>query len=162
MISLIASVGKNREIGKAGGLAFAGKGELGYFRDTTMGHKILMGRKTYESLPRRLAGREYFVVSEPGDFPELVNVVDAPEEFLARWRDSDEELFVIGGGMMYRTALPYAERLYLTEIEGSCAGADVFFPEFDSGEFDREFVGEGAFDDGLRFERYIYSRRREL
>ena len=159
MISLIASVGRNLEIGKGGDLAFSGKGELGYFRDTTMGHKVLMGSKTYASLPRRLAGREYFVAAYGGEFPEWVNVVKDLDGFLKKWQGESEELFVIGGGSIYATSLPYADKLYLTEIEGECAGADVFFPKFDKDAYACEKVGEGEFDDGLKFVRFVYTRK---
>ncbi len=160
MISLIASVGRNLEIGRGGDLAFCGKGELGYFRETTMGRKILMGSRTFASLPRRLEGRTYYVASYGGgDFPEWVHVVEDLDSFLSEWRESTEEVFVIGGGSIYAAALPFADRLYLTEIDRECADADVFFPKFDAGLFDKEKVGEGEFDDGLTFARYVYTRK---
>lgn len=160
MISLIASVGEKSELGKDGGLAFQGKGELGYFKNTTMGHKVLMGSKTFESLPRRLEGREYFVASRTKDgFPEWVNVVTDLDGFLKEWKDAEEEIFVIGGGSIYAYALPRANRLYLTEVAGSCDGADVFFPEFDKNQYTREKVGEGEYDDGLAFARFVYSKK---
>lgn len=160
MISLIASVGRNLEIGKKGDLAFSGKGELGYFRDTTMGHKILMGSKTYDSLPRRLGGREYYVATFDGaGLPEWVNVVGDLHGFLKEWQSKDEELFVIGGGSIYAAALSYADKLYLTKIDGECVGADVFFPDFELNDFTKEKVGEGEFDDGLTFARFVYIRK---
>ena len=159
MISLIASVGKNLEIGKAGDLAFEGRGELGYFKDTTMGRKILMGSRTYESLPRRLEGREYFVVATNDDFPDWVNVVNDPETFLKKWQQNQEEIFVIGGGMIYALALPYASKLYLTEIDGTCDGADTFFPKFNHSEFRQEFIENGTYDSGTKFQRFIYARK---
>lgn len=159
MISLIASVGRNLEIGKGTELAFPGKGELGYFKETTMGHKVLMGSKTYNSLPRRLEGREYYVAAYDGEFPEWVNVVHDLAGFLAEWRDRDEELFVIGGGSIYAAALPYAQKLYLTEIDGECADADVFFPSFNAGKYTKKQVGEGEFEDGLAFARFVYTKK---
>ena len=159
MISIIASVGRNLEIGAGGDLAFSGKGELGYFKATTMGHKILMGSKTFESLPVRLEGREYFVAAYEGEFPDWVQVLPDVEPFLKEWQAKDEELFVIGGGSIYALALPYAQKLYLTEIDGERADADVFFPKFDANDFVREKVGEGEFDDGLTFARYVYTRK---
>ena len=159
MISLIASVGRNLEIGRGGDLAFSGRGELGYFKATTMGYKVLMGSKTFDSLPVRLVGREYFVAARDGEFPDWVSVVRDLDGFLAKWQDEDEELFVIGGGSIYAAALPYAEKLYLTEIDGECADADVFFPQFETSQFVKEKVGEGEFDDGLTFARFIYTKK---
>ena len=156
MISLIASVGQNLELGKNGGLAFTGRGELGYFRETTMNHKIFMGHNTFVSLPARLKGREYYVASNAKDLPDWVNVVEDVDAFLMEWQGKLEELFVIGGGMMYKTALPYAQKLYLTEIDGKCPDADVFFPTFDKAKYTKTRVGEGEFDDGLTFVRFIY------
>ena len=159
MISLIASVGRNFEIGKAGGLAFESRGELGYFKTTTMGHKILMGRNTFDSLPRRLDGREYYVVSHQRNFPDWVNIVEDVDKFLEDWKNKPEELFVIGGGSIYKTALPYARRLYLTGIAAKCPGADVFFPSFDEEQFTKKQVGEGEFEDGVTFARFVYERK---
>ena len=156
MISLIASVGRNLELGKNGGLAFTGRGELGYFRDTTMNHKIFMGHNTFISLPKRLKNREYYVASNAKDLPDWVNIVEDVDAFLKDWQKKPEELFVIGGGMMYKTALPYAQKLYLTEINGKCPEADVFFPTFDKTKYTKTRVGEGEFDDGLTFVRFIY------
>ena len=162
MISLIASVGRNLEIGKNGGLAFTGRGELGYFKQTTMGHAVLMGSRTYDSLPRRLEGREYNVAAFDGEFPDWVNVVRDLEQFLKAQQATSEEIFVIGGGSIYTAALPYAQKLYLTEIGGECEGADTFFPRFSPEEYERELVGSGAFDDGMTFKRYVYTRKAKV
>jgi len=159
MISLIASVGRNLEIGKGAELAFPGKGELGYFRETTMGHKVLMGSKTYHSLPGRLSGREYYVATYGDEeFPEWVNVVTDLDGFLNDWQKKDEQLFVIGGGSIYAAALPYAKKLYLTEIDGERKDADVFFPKFEVADFTKQKVGEGEFEDGLKFARFVYTK----
>lgn len=160
MISLIAAVGKNLEIGKDNDLVFQGKGELKYFKDVTMGHKVLMGSKTYKSLPRRLEGREYYVASRSDQgYPDWVNVVTNLDEFLAEWQNNDEEMIVIGGGSIYSTALPYADKLYLTEVNGECPDADVYFPKFDKAMFTKEKVGEGEYDDGIAFARFVYSKK---
>lgn len=160
MISLIASVGKKREIGRQGDLAFTGRGELGYFRDTTLHHKILMGRTTFHSLPRRLADREYYVASfQPEDFPDYVTYVPDLEAFLKQHQNTPEEIFVIGGGSIYACALPYAQKLYLTVINAECPDADTFFPAFDPAQYEKNPVGKGAFDDGVTFTRFVYDRK---
>ena len=160
MISLIAVVGRKLEIGVKGGLAFRGTGELAYFKEVTMGHKILMGYNTYLSLPRRLVGREYYVASrEDFEAPEWVNQVSDLGKFLKEKQGSKEEIMVIGGGQIYAAALPFADKLYLTEVAAECAGADVFFPKFDKRQWRKELVGEGEYDDGLGFCRYVYYRK---
>ncbi|MDR3298334.1 MAG: dihydrofolate reductase [Candidatus Nomurabacteria bacterium] len=160
MISIIASIGRNLEIGQGGNLAFSGRGELGYFKATTMDRKILMGRNTFNSLPRRLEGRKYYVASyEKSGFPEWVTVVDDLDTFLKEWQNKPEEIFVIGGGAIYKATLPYAKKLYLTEIAAERPDADVFFPTFDKSKYTKTEVGRGEFDDGLKFIRFIYEQK---
>lgn len=160
MISMIASVGRNLEIGKDGDLAFRGKGELGYFKKITMGKKVLMGLNTFRSLPKRLEGREYFVACRDDvELPDWVTQVRDLKAFLMEWQQKTEEIFVIGGGMIYKFALPFADRLYLTEIDAECVGADTFFPSFDKAQYKKEKAGEGAYDNGLKFTRFVYSKK---
>ena len=160
MISIISVVGRNLEIGRKGDLAFKGKGELPYFKRVTMGHKVLMGLNTYRSLPKRLEGREYYVASlEEFEAPEWVNKIRNFIKFLEEQQGSEEEFMVIGGGQIYKLALPYASKLYLTEVDASESEADVFFPEFDKSEWKKELVGEGEYDDGLKYRRYIYEKK---
>ena len=154
MISLVAVIGRKRELGKDGGLLFDLPEDMRYFRRLTEGHKVLMGRKTWESLPGKLAGRENIVVSR-GEVNDADEVVHDLEEFLEENKDTPEEIFIIGGGKVYRTALPYAECLYLTEVDAEDMGADTWFPEFDQAEFDKEVLGEGKEGDmGYRFVKY--------
>lgn len=131
MLSLIAAVARHRVIGKDNQLLWQLPEDMKYFRETTRGKAVIMGRKTWESLPekfRPLPGRHNIVVSRNPDFPApgatLVNSLDAA---LAAC-DNDNEVFVIGGEMLYRLALPLANRLYLTEIDKDYTG-DAFFPE---------------------------------
>ncbi len=177
MLSLIASIGQNREIGVGNELAFTGRGELPYVKATTMGHKIFMGRRTYESLPHRLMGRDYFVLErEVFPAPEWVSVVTDLAGFLAAAQGGGEinvfqaeqpvairlnpaeEIFVFGGASLFAQTLDYCDRLYLTEIQATNPAADVFFPEFDRSRYQREEVGRGTYDDGTPFIRYIYRR----
>ena len=98
MISIIAAIGKNRELGKDNQLIFHIKEDMKFFRETTTGHKILMGRKTWESLPHKLPNRENIVISRheiPGADLSTSNI----DDFIAKYQDSEEEIFVIGGGM---------------------------------------------------------------
>ena len=154
MFSLIAAVGKNRELGKNGGLVFHIPEDMRYFKDTTMGHKVVMGRKTWESLPGKLPGRENMVASS-GEVEGADVVVKDLEEFLRENALTSEEIFVIGGGQVYKAALPYAQNLYLTEVDAEVADADTWFPEFDKTEYTREVIKEGKKNDiNFRFVRY--------
>ena len=115
MFSIIAAIGKNRELGHNGELVFHIKEDMKYFRNTTNGHKIVMGRKTWESLPGKLPNRENIVISRhPVDGADAT-ITDLAE-FIAQNEDTNEEIFVIGGGMVYTTFLDHAKNLYLTHF----------------------------------------------
>ena len=148
MFSLIACIGKNRELGRKGKLLFHIKEDMKFFRETTTGHKILMGRKTWESLPGKLPNRKNIVVSR-----NPVNGADSSisnlKEFIEKYKDSNEEIFVIGGGMLYFELLPYAKNLYLTEVNTSVLNADAFFPEFDKTKYFHKMIKKGKENDVL-------------
>jgi dihydrofolate reductase len=151
MFSIIAAVGKNREIGKNGGLIWRLPGDLKYFKEKTMGKTVLMGRKTYESIPggKGLTGRKNVVLSRKnGDAEAIIRELAC----------SNEEIFVIGGGSIYEKMLPFCQRLYLTEIDASDVEADTFFPEFDKTKYNRMVVGEGE-DDGIKYTFCQYDKR---
>lgn len=144
MISLIAAIGKNHELGKDGKLLFRIKEDMQFFKDTTLGHPILMGHRTFESIKRPLPGRTNFVVTHhPELLPSSVNPVSDFQSFLDSFATSQDELFVIGGGAIYSAALPYASTLYLTEIDASAPDADTFFPPFDKSQYSHEIIKKG-------------------
>lgn len=157
MFSLIACVGKNRELGKEGKLIFHIKEDMQFFKETTMGHKVVMGRKTWESLPFKLPGRTNIVVSSK-DFEGPDEVVHDISEFVSKNQETEEEIFVIGGGRIYAEFLPYASNLYLTEVEAEDAEADTFFLEFDKNLYDRTVIKEGK-DHDLAFSMVKYTRK---
>lgn len=154
MFSLIACIGKNRELGKAGKLIFSIKDDMKFFRETTSGHKILMGRKTWESLPGKLKNRENIVISRHLVEGADENVSDL-KTFISENESSNEEIFVIGGGMVYFELLPHAKNLYLTEVDSSDPSADTFFPKFDQSKYSKELIKKGKEND-LTFSIYKY------
>ena len=130
-ISLIAALSENRVIGKAGSLPWHLPGDFRRFKERTLGHVIIMGRKTHESIGRPLPGRTNIVVTrDPArQIPGCIVVADL-EEALAKARESErEEIFIIGGGQIYAEALAMADRLYLTLVHAIMDG-DAFFPEY--------------------------------
>ena len=131
-ISIIAAMAKNRVIGIDNTLPWRLPADMAHFKALTMGHHIVMGRKTYESLGRPLPGRTSVIITRSPDFeaPGCI-VAGSIEQALAACR-GDAEVFVIGGAELYRQALTFADRIYLTEIQAEFAG-DAFFPEFDRG-----------------------------
>lgn len=155
MFSIIAAIGKNNELGKKGGLIWPLKEDLRYFKETTIGHKIVMGRNTWLSLPKKLPGRENIVVSEQNiDGPDFI--INNLEEFIKNHKNSAEEIFIIGGGMIYKQFLPYAKNLYLTEICAKDPDADTFFPEFDKSNYKKQLVKKGSENDlDYSFVKYV-------
>lgn len=129
-VSLIAAMAKNRAIGVDNDLPWRLPADQRYFKAKTMGHTLIMGRRTFESIGEKpLPGRKTIVVSRRQDYaPPGVEVVRSLDEALAR--ADGEEVFVAGGEKIFREALPRAHRLYLTRIERDFPG-DTFFPEFD-------------------------------
>lgn len=146
MFSLIACIGKNHELGKNNQLIFHLKDDMQFFRNTTMGHKVVMGRKTWESLPDKLPNRENIVISSH-DFPGPDLIIHDPGHFISAYQNSAEEIFIIGGGTIYAKFLPYAKHLYLTEIDTSVPDADTFFPNFDKSQYSKELIKKGKEDD---------------
>ena len=156
MISIIAAIGKNNELGKDNNLIWHIKGDLAHFKELTMHKKIVMGASTYKSLPKKLEGREYIILSK-----SLNNIPDAGvysnfDDLLAYLNTLDEEVMIIGGASIYKLFLPYAEVLYLTEIEEE-SNADVYFPEFDKKAFTKTFSEEHV-DDNIKYKFVTYVR----
>jgi len=129
-ISIIAAIARNGVIGRDNRLPWHLPQDLKRFRALTMGHHVIMGRKTWESIGRVLPGRTMVVVSRDPDYGVAdCQIAHSLEEALGLCGD-DPEVFIIGGAEIYRQALPMADRLYLTHIEQEVEG-DTYFPPFD-------------------------------
>lgn len=130
MISIIVAIGENRAIGKDNKLLWNIPEDMAHFREITTGHTVIMGDKTYLSIGRPLPHRKNIVLSldEKFEAPGCV-VRHSLEEVLSEYGKSAEEVFIIGGGMIYKFALPYVDKLYLTIVEDS-PEADTFFPDY--------------------------------
>lgn len=160
-ISLIAALGHNRVIGKDNGLLWHLPDDLAHFKQLTAGHPIIMGRKTWESLPekfRPLPGRTNIVVTRSGwyeatgaqtafSFPEALSH--------AKEAEGSEEIFVIGGGELYSAALPFASRLYLTLVDNDTPGT-ITFPDY--GDFTHEVSREAHTEHGIAYDWVIFER----
>lgn len=155
-VSMIAAVGKNLELGKNNNLIWHFKEDMKFFKDTTMGHTVVMGRKTFESLPKALPGRKNIVISSNAEYQaQGATVVTSVEEALQI--ADNEEIFVIGGGKIYAEFLPYADKLYLTEIDAECADADTYFPQFNKSEYIKEIINYYDID-GVEFYHVAYKK----
>lgn len=157
-ISMIAAVGKNLELGKNNDLIWHFKEDMKFFKETTMGHPVIMGRKTFESLPKALPGRKNIVISANPEYKaDGAEVVSSVEEAIKLAEVEDTDTFVIGGGRIYTEFLPYADNLYLTEINADCPDADTYFPEFNKSDYIKEIVN--FYDvNGTEFYHVIYKK----
>jgi dihydrofolate reductase len=156
-IGIIAALASNRVIGVRNALPWRLPEDLQHFKKLTMGHHIVMGRKTYDSIGRLLPGRTTVILTRDPDYRlngakvahSLKEAVDTAE--------GDDEVFFVGGAELYAQALPLADRLYLTEIQRAFEG-DARFPEIDAGQW-RETARENhAAADGMEYHFAVYER----
>ena len=161
MISLIAAVASNRAIGKGNQLLWHLPEDMRYFRETTRGKPVIMGRRTWESLPdafRPLPGRHNIVVSRnPAYAATGATLVTSLDEAIQKAGETNE-VFVIGGAELYRQALPLADRLYLTEVSGDFEG-DAFFPQVPTSDWQEIVRKAQTTASPLAYSFAIYLRR---
>lgn len=153
MISIIVCIAENRAIGYENKLLYWLPNDLKRFKQLTTGHTIIMGRRTFESLPKgALPNRRNIVLSRQADaFYEGAEHYISLEEALAHCQ-SDEEVFIIGGSMVYEQALPLADSLYITLVRDMPAQADAYFPLIESAVWKEVFREEHSAD-----EKHAYS-----
>lgn len=149
MFSIIAAIGRSNELGKDNELLFHLPSDMKFFRETTSGHTIVMGHKTFDSLGGVLPKRHHVVIThaDESQFPEGVEVVHSFKEFMDRYADSDEEIFIIGGGQIYRLFYSYADKMYITHVNEIRFNADTFFPTIKDSDWNikvlKEFEEDG-------------------
>ena len=130
MLSLIVAVSENGVIGNDGGLPWRLSADLRRFRRVTMGHHLIMGRLTYDSLGRPLPGRTSVVISRTASYSDPAIKTARSLEHAIELAAGDDQPFVTGGAQIFSLALPYVQRLYVTKVHAHVDG-DVFFPEPD-------------------------------
>ena len=162
-MNLIAAADENWSIGRDGGLLAHLPGDMKFFRETTRDKVVVMGRKTLESFPGKkpLKNRINIVLTRNADYaPEGVTVCKSVEEALEFLKQYDsEDIFIIGGGTIYRAFLPYCKKAYITHIFHSFP-ADTVFPDLDRepGWKQAEVLGSGE-DNGIRYEFCLYEQQ---
>src|SRR5665811_1114134 len=130
MISIIAAIGKNNELGKKNTLLWDLPADMKHFRETTKGHTVIMGQKTFESIGRPLPNRRNIVLTKDDNFKTSgIEISKSLESTLASFKDSKEEIFIIGGGQIYKQSIDKADRLYITHVGMEDKEADTYFPE---------------------------------
>ncbi len=147
MISLLVAMDQHRLIGKDNQLPWHLPQDLAYFKKVTMGHKIIMGRKTFESIGRPLPGRENIIVTRDMTYTQPgCTILHSIEEIIALSSRSNEEVFVIGGAEIFKEILPVSDRLYITEIDHEFEG-DTYFPERKHSEWIKVSAERGIMDE---------------
>ena len=148
MLSIIVAVAKNNVIGRNNGLIWHIPEDLKRFKEITTGKTIIMGRNTFFSLGRVLPNRNHVVLThlkeKVSEDPQVTTVYSL--EDLQKYIDDKEENFVIGGAMMYKTLMPYANKMYVTEIDEEFEG-DAFFPEIEKDKWEITETKKGLKDD---------------
>ena len=164
-IVIIAALARNNAIGRGGDLLFHMSDDLRRFKALTMGCPIIMGRKTYESFPKRpLPGRLNIVITRNADYPTVdgMIVADSLRTAIVRAMAAVEEtgrIYIIGGGEIYRQALPIAHALELTLIDADVPDADTFFPAIDDADWQMTANEDAAADAPGPAHRFVTLRR---
>lgn len=161
-VALVAAVARGGVIGRDGGIPWRLPEDVAYFKELTTGHAVVMGRKTWESIPERFrplpARRNVVVTRNPAWLAEGAERASSVDEALALLAD-EERVFVIGGAKIYAAALPHADELLLTEIDLEVDG-DTFFPDWDRETFRESARDERTSASGTPFAFVTYRRRR--
>ncbi|MDO4501150.1 MAG: dihydrofolate reductase [Erysipelotrichaceae bacterium] len=138
MFSLIVAHDEGLGIGNKGIIPWNLKEDLKHFRNMTIHKRIVMGRVTFEGFKKPLPERHTIVICSPGkekEDSEMVSYVTDFKKFLEENKDTDEEIMICGGGLVYKAALPYCKKMYISLVEGKHE-ADAFFPEYDVNDYD--------------------------
>lgn len=156
-INMIACISENYGLGLENQLLWHFKEDMKFFRKMTKNHTIVMGRKTFESLPGLLPYRKHIVLSKTMPEKEGITLCKDKDMLDNELEKLKEEAFIIGGASLYKMYLLEAKKLYLTEVKG-CKMADTYFPEFDKDLFDDQILLEGQ-EENIPFVIHEYSRK---
>lgn len=137
IINIIAAVGKNLELGKDNKLIWPIKEDLIYFKEKTLNKTVVMGKNTFYSIGKALPNRNNIVLTSGNIDVDNIKVLHDYKEI---FNLEDEEIYIIGGESIYKLFLPYADNLYLTEIESEEPLADSYFPIFDKNNYEKELI----------------------
>lgn len=159
MISIIAAIGKNGELGKNNDLIWHLPGDLKFFKETTLNHPVIMGYNTYLSIGKPLPKRKNIVIAKDiyeidaditlyNDIDELIN-----KEIKAK----EDEIFIIGGASMYNYFYPIADKMYLTLVDAEDKKADTYFPKIDESKWKKILIKENE-DNGIKYRHVLYER----
>lgn len=158
-ITLIAAIGKELELGYNNDLIWRIPEDLKFFRENTMGKSIVMGMNTFKSLPKLLPGRRHIVLTHRDIcLDSSVMVFHNLDELLEYIDLLDEEVMIIGGAMIYKLMIDYADKMLLTEIDRT-SKADIYFPDFSLCEWNREIISSHQYND-IEYKHVVYTRKK--
>ncbi len=159
MISLIAAIGKNNELGKDNALIWHLKKDSAYFKETTLNHRVVMGLNTYLSIGSPLPKRTNIVLTTHKELINDENIIiyDSLDKLKKDLLNTREEIFIIGGASLYQAFYSIADKMYLTEIEDS-QDADVYFPKIDQNDWNKKIIEELE-ENGIKYAFTIYERK---
>lgn len=151
MIAIIAAYDKHKVIGKNGKIPWNIEGEQKRFKHLTVGNAVIMGRRTYEEIGRPLLDRINIILSSGSYFDGCINVRSLDEAIRAA---GDRDIYISGGSEIYKASLPFAEKLYITEIDAEFDG-DTYFPDFDESKFTKIIESETNGTIPYRYVTYV-------
>lgn len=154
-LELIAAVGENYELGKDNKLIWRIKKDLQTFKTITMWKNMVMGKNTYDSMPKHLEGRKYIVLTRQNIELENATVYHSKSEFIKNLK-FNERYIICGGAQIYKLFIDDVETMFLTHIEESHE-ADAFFPQFDKSQFNSELLVNTE-ENGIKYKQYKYTR----
>lgn len=157
---IIASVGKNGELGKDNNLIWRFKEDMRFFKENTIGHKIVMGYNTLTSLPGLLPKRSHIVLTHKDLKIEGIIVFNDYLKLIDYLKTLDEDVYIIGGASIYRLFINLADEIVLTEIEKEDKEADVYFPPFNKSLYDKDIIKENEEED-IKYEFVRYRRKKD-
>ncbi len=157
-ITLIAAIGKNNELGRDNKLIWHFKEDMKFFKANTMGKYIVMGRKTFESLPHLLPNRKHIVITTRDLKIDNVDIFHSKEEVLDFIANCDEEFMVIGGASLYEQFMEEADKMLITEIDDIDRTADTFFPEIERDKWNVRTISEQE-EQGIKFKHLEYKKK---
>ncbi len=141
-LSVIAAIGKNNELGRNNKLIWRTREDMEFFRNKTLNHHIIMGRKTFESLPHTLSNRTNIVITKSDIcVPDGIIKYSDINALLRYLEELDDQIFVIGGAQIYSKLIAYVNQIFLTEFDATCSDADTYFPQFDKSKFKETILG---------------------
>ena len=159
-VTIIAAIGKNRELGRKNELIWHLPDDLKFFKENTIGKPVVMGLNTLRSLPRKLKDRQYIVLTnEDVELDKEIILVKSMDELLDEIKRREEEVMIIGGASIYKQMIDYADKMLLTEVDAECLDADVYFPDFNKEEWDSEVLSTNKTEDDISYKHLVYKRK---